>query len=172
MLTSRLALFFGAIVGLTASQIPEYAQQYRQRLGGAIDELQQIVAEFDADSARIGLSEREGIARLTGNSDEFVRARGLQMNEITQRLQRLSSAKAAMAQAGSLGRLVALATDFDPLIARRAYASYEPAVPVTSEGFILGGVGLVSGYALFQALAARFRRLGQRNFGRRSRKLA
>jgi len=161
MLTSRLALFFGALMGLTASQIPEYAQQYRQRLGGAIDELQSIVAEFDADSARNGLSEEQGIARLSGDSDEFVQERGLQMNEIVRRLQKLSSQNAAMAQAGPLGRLVALATDFDPLIARRAYASYEPAVPVTSEGFVLGGVGLVGGFALFHALAAPFRRLGR-----------
>ena len=106
------------------------------------------------------MSEEQGIARLSGDSDEFVQERGLQMNEIVRRLQKLSSQNAAMAQAGPLGRLVALATDFDPLIARRAYASYEPAVPVTSEGFVLGGVGLAGGFALFHALAAPFRRLG------------
>jgi hypothetical protein len=167
VLTSRLALFAGALLGLTASQLPEYAQQYRQRLGGAIDELQNIVAEFDADSARRGMSEEESIAHLSGASDEFVKERGQQMSEIVQRLQKLSGANAAMAQAGPLGRLVALATDFDPLIARRAYASYEPAVPVTGEGFILGGVGLVGGFALFHALAAPFRLIG-----RKRRKLA
>ncbi|MGO9675262.1 MAG: DUF2937 family protein [Methylocella sp.] len=172
MPTSRLALFVGALMGLTASQIPEYAEQYRQRRGGAIDELQNIVAEFDADAARRGLSEAEGIARLSRDSDEFVQERGRQMSEIAQRLQKLSGANAAIAQAGPLGRLVALASDFDPLIARRAYASYEPAVPVTSEGFILGGAGLISGFALFHALAAPFRMLGQRTFGRRRRKLA
>ena len=162
MLTSRLALFAGALTGIAASQIPEYAQQYRQRLGGAIDELQNIVSEFDADSARSGLSETEGIARLSGNSDELVRGRGAQMSEIVQRLQRLSSQNAAMAQAGPIGRLVALASDFDPMVARRAYDSFEPAVPVTGEGFILGGVGMAGGYALFRALAAPFRLLGRK----------
>jgi hypothetical protein len=167
VLTSRLALFAGALMGLTASQMPEYAQQYRQRLGGAIDELQAIVAAFDVDSARSGLSEGEGIARLSGNSDEFVHGRGVQMSEIVQRLQKLSSQNAAMAQAGPIGRLVALGADFDPSIARRAYQSFEPAVPVTSEGFILGGLGLVGGYALFHVLAAPFRL-----FGRKRRRLA
>jgi hypothetical protein len=42
MLVGRLALFFGLLLAVAASQIPEYAQQYRQRLGGAIDELQTI----------------------------------------------------------------------------------------------------------------------------------
>lgn len=167
MLTSRLALFVGVLMGLTASQLPEYAQQYRQRLGGAIDELQKIVTEFDADSAREGLTEQQGIARLLENGDNFVRERGEQMNEVVQRLHALSSANAAMARAGPLGRLVVLTTDFDPLIARQAYASFEPAIPVTSEGFILGGIGLICGYALFRALTAPFR-----VFGRKRRALA
>ena len=162
MLTSRLALFSGVVMGVTASQIPEYAQQYRQRLGGAIDELRAIVAEFDTDSARHGLSEQEGIARLAANNDPFVRERGAQMDGIVARLQKLSRASAAMAQSGPVGRIVALATDFDPLIAQRAYASYEPALPVTSEGFVLAGLGLVGGYGLFHACAAPFRRFGRK----------
>ena len=68
-----------------------------EQVRGAIDELQSIVAGFDADSARNGLSEEQGIARLSGNSDEFVQERGLQMNEIVRRLQKLSSQNAAMA---------------------------------------------------------------------------
>ncbi|VTZ24287.1 conserved hypothetical protein [Methylocella tundrae] len=162
MLRSRLALFFGAVVGLTASQIPEYAQQYRQRLGGAIDELQKIVSQFDADSAQLGLSEEQGIARLSGDGDEFIRERGLQMEQIVARLQTLSRANADMARSGSLGRLAALAADFDPLIARQAYASYEPAVPVTSEGFVLAGLGFLTGFGLFRALTAPLRRFSRR----------
>ena len=172
MLTSRIALFVGALTGLAASQLPEYAQQYRQRLGGAIDELRTVVAEFDADSARQGLSEQQGIARLDASSDEFVHERGLQMSEIAQRLQTLSKQDAAMAQAGAGGRLIALAKGFDPQIARRAYASFEPAVPVTSEGFALGGVGLLGGFALFHALAAPFRMATRRIFGHRRRQPA
>lgn len=162
MLTSRLALFVGAVTGVAASQLPEYGQQYRQRLGGAIDELQTIVTEFDLDSARQGLSELQGIDRLSQNGDEFVRERGAQMREIAERLKTLSSANAAMAQAGPVGRLVALATEFDSLIAKRAYESYEPAIPVTSEGFILGGLGFVGGFGVFQLLAAPFRAAGRK----------
>jgi hypothetical protein len=161
MLTSRLAVFFGALAALAASQIPEYAQQYRQRLGGAIDELQRIVAEFDADSARLGLTEDQGVARLSNDSDEFVRQRGVQMSEIVDRLQKLSHSNTAMAESGSIQRLATLATDFDPLIARRAYASYEPAFPVTSEGFVLAGLGFVAGSGIFWTLTAPFRRRGR-----------
>ncbi|ACK51930.1 conserved hypothetical protein [Methylocella silvestris BL2] len=161
MLRSRLALFFGIVTGVAASQIPEYAQQYRQRLGGAIDELQTIVTTFDDDSARQGLSEDEGIARLLASKDEFVSGRGVQMKDVSARLQKLTRSNEAMAQAGPIGRLTALAADFDPLIARRAYASFEPAVPVTGEGFALGGLGFVAGFGVWQILSAPFRRRGR-----------
>jgi hypothetical protein len=163
MLVGRLALFFGLLLAVAASQIPEYAQQYRQRLGGAIDELQAIVARFDQDSAREGLTEQQGLARLAGNGDEFVRGRGLQMRDVVERLKTLSRADAAMTRSGPLGRLIVLVGNFDPLIARRAYASYEPAVPVTSEGFGLAALGFLIGVAFTRLIAMPFRRFGRRD---------
>ena len=38
-----VAFVIGLLLGFALSQTPEFAQQYRQRLGGAIDELQRIV---------------------------------------------------------------------------------------------------------------------------------
>src|SRR5258708_3513030 len=50
----RQTMFFRAVAfvvalmtGMTLSQVPEFAQQYRQRLGGAIDELALIITHFD-----------------------------------------------------------------------------------------------------------------------------
>lgn len=162
MLRSRLALCFGLLTGVAASQLPEYGQQYRQRLGGAIDELQPIVAAFDADCARQGLSRQEGVTRLLANEDPLARGRGSEIEETAQRLQKLVRSQTAMAQPGSVGRLAALAVEFDPLIARRAYESFEPAVPVTAEGFAFGGLGFVAGFGLFRLLGAPFARRKRR----------
>ena len=52
MFTRRLAVAIGLLFALIGAQGPEFSQQYRQRLGGALDELSRIVAEFDADAAR------------------------------------------------------------------------------------------------------------------------
>ena len=38
-MTRRLALAIGLVFAIIAAQAPEFAQQYRQRLGGALDEL-------------------------------------------------------------------------------------------------------------------------------------
>ena len=47
----RLSMAIGLLCGLAATQAPEFAQQYRQRLAGAVDELSRIVNQFDAEAA-------------------------------------------------------------------------------------------------------------------------
>ena len=48
MILRYFALAVALAAGLVTSQLPEFSQQYRQRLGGAIDELSRILADFDA----------------------------------------------------------------------------------------------------------------------------
>ena len=52
LLRNTMTMAFGLAGALTLSQAPEFAQQYRQRLGGALDELRRVVADFDADAAK------------------------------------------------------------------------------------------------------------------------
>jgi hypothetical protein len=152
MLIRRLALFFAMIFGLIGAQFPEYAQQYRQRLGGAIDELNAIIARFDADAAQNGLSEQEGITRLQHNPDIFVQSRGAQMTEILARRDKLSRQAEIYTDGGTVKRLWELAAQADPAIAWRAYESFEPGVPVTTEGLISSLIGFVIGGALIRLL--------------------
>ena len=42
-----LATIGGLGLAVTMSQFPEYAQQYTQRLGGAVDELRVVTEDFD-----------------------------------------------------------------------------------------------------------------------------
>lgn len=161
----RIALGFGIVCGVAASQAPEFAQQYRQRLGGAIDELRQVAQEFDADSAGAGMSRAEGIQRLENSTDDFVRGRGRQMKRVSARLDSLVAQQKAFSEAGPYLRLGVMARDFDPDVARRALEDFEPAVPVTAEGFVVGGAGLGLGYILARFLTwplrARRRRLAR-----------
>ncbi len=64
MFVRRLAVAIGLIAGLVGSQGPEFAQQYRQRIGGALDELKRIVAAFDDEARREGLTPPQAIMRL------------------------------------------------------------------------------------------------------------
>ena len=73
MFARRFALAIAVLAGLIGSQGPEFAQQYRQRLGGALEELNRIVAEFDAEVGRQNLTRVEGLGRLERN-DRSARA--------------------------------------------------------------------------------------------------
>ncbi|MFL4990854.1 MAG: DUF2937 family protein, partial [Microvirga sp.] len=42
-----VAFGMGLLGGVVASQGPEFGQQYRQRLGGAVDELRQVISRFE-----------------------------------------------------------------------------------------------------------------------------
>ena len=75
MILRRIAFFVALLVAVLAMQLPEFAEQYRQRLGGAIDALAAVVARFDSDSAQQGLTEAGGIDRLQANGDALVRKR-------------------------------------------------------------------------------------------------
>ena len=76
MFARRLAFAIAVLAGLIGSQAPEFAQQYRQRLGGALGELNRIVSEFDSEVQRVNLSRAEALQRLEDNADPLARERG------------------------------------------------------------------------------------------------
>ena len=148
MIIRRIALFFAMVSGLLTTQMPEYWQQYRQRLEGAIDELSAIVAKFDSDSAAQGMSEAGGIAHLEESEDPLTRTRGEDMAHTIARLDRLKRADLAFNDKNIPEKWWTLATTFDPSIAARAYETYQPAVPTNAEGFIAGVIGFFVGGGL------------------------
>jgi hypothetical protein len=158
MLVRRLALAIGLVFALLGVQGPEFAQQYRQRLAGAIDELQRVVAEFDSEAARQSLSPEVAIARLQTNPDPLARERGDAAADDQARLARLSQAFADLRGGPSVSRLWTFAEDFDPETASKTLADYEPAAPTTSEAFIVGGVAGALGWALTHLTAWPVRR--------------
>jgi hypothetical protein len=133
--------------------MPEYWQQYRQRLEGAVDELSAIVTQFEADSARQGMSVGNGIAHLKANPDQLAHSRGVAMQHAVNRLARLKRADAAFNGQNLPGRWWKLATNFDPTVAMHAYETYRPAVPTTGEGLIAGVIGFFFGWVLIHLLA-------------------
>ena len=152
-----------ALVGAaTASQAPEFAQQYRQRLGGAIDEVQAVVRRFDDDAAANGLDRHGALDRLGGNTDPLARARADAASVSIDRLDRLTRQRDTMTEAGPIGRIVAIAADPDPLVSRRALEVFEPAIPTTGEGLLVAGMGFLATYGLLRLAVRPFSALRRR----------
>jgi len=162
MLARRLALAIALIAGLIGSQGPEFAQQYRQRLGGAVDELKRIVAEFYAEAASQHLTPQEGVRRLEDDSDPLARRRGEDIEATIERTGRLQAQLNAMTSAGPLMRLLVMVEDFDPGIAQRTLDDYEPAAPLTFESAVVGGFAAFFGWAATHLIAWPIRRMARR----------
>ncbi len=131
----------GLILAVLFSQLPEFVQQYRQRLGGAIDELTKIVTAFDSDATAQGMERKVALERLSGNPDPLAAKRGERMMETITRFVRLERQRRAFETSGPVLRMVEFARDFDSEVAEGAYEDFEPAIPVTIEGLVSAIVG-------------------------------
>lgn len=163
MILRRLALFLALLFGVGATQLPEFVQQYQQRLGGAIDELSAVIARFDSDSQQQGLTASGGIDRLKANPDRFVQERGEQMRDNIDRLQTLREAQANFRSEAPVARLVTFATHYDQRVARGAWSDFQPAVPTSAEAFVLGLLGFVVGGGAMHVAGRPFRRRRDRD---------
>ena len=158
MIVRRIAMFFALLCGGAMTQLPEYAQQYQQRLGGAITELARVVADFDRDAQTQGWNEKQGIDHLLASPDEFVRQGGTRMIENSARLVRLEDLQQKLQTSGPAERLITIVTHFDAGIGALAIANFQPAVPVTLEALVLGLIGFAGGGGTIHAAHYSFKR--------------
>jgi Protein of unknown function (DUF2937) len=158
MIARTLAFALGVFGAFGASQLPEFAQQYRQRLGGALDELTAIVQRFDQDAARLNLDREQGIARLRAAPDAFSRQRAEAEADTLRRYEKLKLHREVMANSGPFLRMTTVFTEGDRELVDRTLTDFEPALPATTEGAALAAGGFAGFYALIRLLAAPFRR--------------
>jgi Protein of unknown function (DUF2937) len=153
-----VGLAFGLLGGVVASQAPEFGQQYRQRLGGALDELNRIVARFDDDARSTGQERDAAIDQLRRNPDRLTSLQGSAMRANVERRERLERQRQVFADAGPFARLALLVREGDTDVARAAYRDFEPAVPTTQEGFVIAALGFFLGYGLSRLIGLPLRR--------------
>jgi hypothetical protein len=160
-----LSVLGGLGLGVVLSQFPEYAQQYTQRLGGAVDELRVITADFERAATDAGLTRDEAIARYTATGDTFIEGRGISMADTFRRYELLSATLVEVQGASGWERFQSLPRYFDTDIGGRTLDNFKPAVPVTMEGFVYAGAGFMLGYLIVSGLV----RLAMLPFRRRPR---
>lgn len=156
MLLRTIALVGGLGGAVGFSQFPEFSQQYVQRLGGAVDELQQFVAEFDADAAEAGMDRAGALADLA-QGGTFGAARAETMTNTIARFDRLAESYRLIKDAGPFMRAYSVAHLNDGEIARATYDDFRPALPLTFEGLFFAIAGLLAGALSVGGLGALIR---------------
>jgi hypothetical protein len=144
----KLFAVFSLLSALLFSQIPELVQQYRQRLGGAVDELGAFVRNFDEDSRRSGYDRVGALAVMMGNPEKLVREQAQRMKEYVQRLDRLSQQQSALASGLTLAGFVSVLSNYDQPIMAEAWNAFAPAFPMTMWGAVFAIIGWSLCYGL------------------------
>ena len=154
MILRVLVLLSGFAGGLVGSQFPEFSQQYLQRLGGAVDALEDVVADFDASAEAVGLDRGAALEQMRGTP--FMERRRIDMTRTFARYDALSRDLAMLQNEGPFMRAYRLPHMTDSDIARAAWAVYRPAVPLTFAGMTFTATGAalaaVLGWALLRML--------------------
>lgn len=129
------------------SQAPEFSQQYYQRIGGAIDELQRGRQQFDENARRLGHDRESALGIMSNDPQPLVQGLAQIEKESAARLERLKSQQMALKDSRSLDRFLYLLGNADKPLAKATWEAFEPGLPLTQ-----GGVGFAIGGFIFSFL--------------------
>jgi hypothetical protein len=152
MIVRAITLAGGLAVGAGTSQFPEFSQQYAQRLGGAVDALSEVVADFDTSAAVEGLSRSEALEQMIGA--DFIERRRADMERTFDRHAVLTEDLRLLAEAGPFMRAYHAARFTDGDVASAAWDVFEPGVPLNLTSAIFAGFGFFVGLIAMSSLMA------------------
>lgn len=162
MILRAMTLATGLAGGLGAAQFPAYSQQYIQRLGGAVDALQQVVVDFDTSATAEGLTRDAALAEMQGTA--FVERRRADMIRAIERYDTLRLDLETLQGEGPFMRAYHANRLTDVEIATRAWQAFQPAFPLSFATLLFAAFGFGVAICAFQALLAVLRLL----FGRKA----
>lgn len=146
MIVRAIALAGGIAGAAGLSQYPEFSQQYVQRLGGQVEALASVVADFDASAARAELSREEALSEMTGTG--FLTDRQADMRRTFARFERLSSDRAMLANATPVERIFMPQRLRDAELLSGTWSDFKPGLPLTVAGAVAAGLGFLAGWLL------------------------
>jgi hypothetical protein len=131
------------VLGTVAfSQIPEFMQQYLQRLGGHLDEARRQLGQFHNAAEQSGLTLDRLIAQTGANADAAVAKLGGVMSAAVLRVEELQTAQTAIMSASLWERPFVFLRNIDSDIARATWGIFKPAIPTTVEGLVYSAAGM------------------------------
>lgn len=145
-MTGLLRLAVAVCFAAALSQLPAFSDQYVQRLGGQVDALSRIAAEFDDSARTAGLTRDQALADLSGSA--FRDAHQSNMRDAFARLDLARADLQMLRIAGPLERMLLPHRLRDPETLAATWGDFRPAVPVTAAGLWAAGIGLALGWFL------------------------
>ncbi|WP_064686359.1 DUF2937 family protein [Rhizobium bangladeshense] len=154
-----IAIVAGLAGGTVFSQAPEFAQQYRQRIGGAIDELRVIVEDFNRQAAEHDLDRQQALNTYAQSSDDFLRDRGASMQSTIARYETLLSQQLKLGTAAPVAKPFVLIGEPDDVVFANTLRDFVPGVPLSFAGLVWAAIGFISAWVIAALLGFGVRRV-------------
>jgi hypothetical protein len=145
-LLDRILCVAGAVA---FSQLPEFMQQYLQRLEGHLDEARLQLDRFKDAAAKAGMTLDQLIAGAAQNPDPAMARLGAVVRASAARVNELGAADSALRGASAWDRPFVFLAHADWGIARATWSIFRPAVPATTEGLAYAAAGMIVALALY-----------------------
>lgn len=134
---------------LLAGCVPGFIAQYRQRLGGALDQVAKDLAPFREIAKQFHGGKLEKlIEHHVFSTDPTFQAEGNAIQSMVRTLDRLRGALEAL-DTDLVHQILALVKRADPQIAKATWAAYQPGFSFNPEGLIFAGVVALAAWLLF-----------------------
>lgn len=138
-------LIFGLFGAVGFAQGPEMATQYEQRIGGALDELQTVIEQFDKDVAKNGLTRETALETYSQASSPFLKDRGQSMQIALTRFDVLTHQVKTFKTSNDLYKPIYLFAEGDEKVMQGMLKDYSFGVPATLAGFVYAVFGFFFG---------------------------
>jgi hypothetical protein len=134
---------------LVAGCVPGFIVQYRQRLGGALDQVVKDLAPFREIARQLhGGSLDKLIEHHVFSTDATFQAEGSAIQTMVRTLDRLRAAVEAL-DTDLVHQILVLIKRADPQIAKATWAAYQPSFSFNAEGLMFAGVVALTLWLLF-----------------------
>lgn len=143
---------FSVLGAVSLSQIPQFIQQYLQRLAGHADEAMRILERYQLAAERAGMEFDAYITRFKEDPDAIIAEHGIIMYEAVERAEFLTRAVEAIQSSNLFTRPFVFLANLDSDIAWAALQIYQPGVPTTIEGALYALTGILLGLLAYNAI--------------------
>ncbi len=162
----RALCLIGGLTGAASlSQLPEFSQQYIQRLGGQVDELTRLAKDFDDTALADGLGREEMLQAMA--AAPLVENQEVMWRRTFARHARLSENLMILRDATPMARLMLPHRMADAATLNAVWNDFTPAVPLSGAGAASAGTGFLGGWAslaaMFALISLPFRRVKTRS---------
>lgn len=149
-LLDRLCVVAGAFIG---SQIPQFMQQYTQRLAGHVDALQKLLTQLRGIASFSNKSLEQYIQKFKNSTDSDFLNQADFMQGILTRWQDLHQTLDHLTQSSIWLRSYYFLKDMKPDIAYSTFESFQLGLSFTIEGLCYAGIGMILGWSFYQAIS-------------------